>query len=298
MAQVITFERFAPIRRFDGIPWTTARIEEAPYSTGPWTPIDTKTLSPVDDDPSEPIPRSLTTELASDAPALWYRIVFEDGTGDETEPTDPIQNIDPPHLYVTADELKQTMEIGDTALDAEIDLACESASRLCDAYKGTRYYSTTETRLYTGLWGGTTLGLDAVNSVTLVEVDRSGTGSYDETWVEGSQFVLEPANAALEGTPYSSLRLLRQSGTSFPGYVGSIRVTGSFGWADPPAMVRKAATMLATRLVKRRETPYAMVILAGDTMSSARLPRIDPDVALMLDAVPPIKQQLISVSLG
>jgi hypothetical protein len=33
-------------------------------------------------------------------------------------------------------------------------------------------------------------------------------------------------------------------------------------------------------------------------MSSARLPRIDPDVALMLDAVPPIKQQLISVSLG
>jgi hypothetical protein len=41
-----------------------------------------------------------------------------------------------------------------------------------------------------------------------------------------------------------------------------------------------------------------MVILAGETMSAARLGRIDPDVALLLDNVPPIKQELISVSLG
>jgi hypothetical protein len=187
------------------------------------------------------------------------------------------------------------MEIGDTALDAEADLACESASRLCDAYKGTRYYPTTETRLYTGLWGSRTLGIDAVNAVTSVEVDRAADGSFTETWTAGTDFVLEPVNAALDGNPYTSLRLLR---SSFPSSVGSVRVTGSFGWADPPAMVRKAATILATRLVKRRETPYAMVILAGETMSAARLGRIDPDVALLLDNVPPIKQELISVSLG
>jgi hypothetical protein len=167
---------------------------------------------------------------------------------------------------------------------------------LCDAYKGTRYYPTTETRLYTGLWGSRTLGIDAVNAVTSVEVDRAGDGSFGETWTAGTDYVLEPANAALNGEPYSSLRLMR--GISFPSYVGSVRVTGSFGWADPPAMVRKAATILATRLVKRRETPYAMVILAGETMSAARLGRIDPDVALLLDNVPPIKPELISVSLG
>lgn len=93
MPQVITFEDYVPPARYDGIPWTDARVYEGASSTGPWTLIDTITLTPVDSDPANPAERSFTTELASDTPALWYRIIFVDGTGDVSQPTDPVQNI-------------------------------------------------------------------------------------------------------------------------------------------------------------------------------------------------------------
>lgn len=92
MAQVITFEDFTPIARYDETPWTLARIEEAASDSGPWTQIDELTLDPVDDDPENPQSRNLTTELASSTADLWYRIIFVDGTGDISAPTDPIQN--------------------------------------------------------------------------------------------------------------------------------------------------------------------------------------------------------------
>lgn len=101
MSQVITFEDYQPTPRFDDIPWTQARIDEGDSSTGPWNTIDTITLDPVDTDPSHPAVRSFTTELASDAAALWYRIVFLDASADQAQPTDPIQNVAPAAGLVT-----------------------------------------------------------------------------------------------------------------------------------------------------------------------------------------------------
>lgn len=92
MSQVITFEDYQPTPRFDDIPWTQARIDEGVSSTGPWTTIDAIDFDPVDSDPAHPAVRSFTTELASDTPALWYRIVFLDASADQAQPTDPIQN--------------------------------------------------------------------------------------------------------------------------------------------------------------------------------------------------------------
>ena len=33
---VITFEEYRPVPRYDGLPWTELRIEEASVKTGPW----------------------------------------------------------------------------------------------------------------------------------------------------------------------------------------------------------------------------------------------------------------------
>lgn len=112
MAQVISFERFRPIARYDEIPWTLARIEEGATSDGPWTVIETITLDPVDADPSDPAYRNLTTELADDAFDLWYRITFIDGSGDESIPTTPIQNVETgTSVYATVDELARILKI-------------------------------------------------------------------------------------------------------------------------------------------------------------------------------------------
>lgn len=114
MAQVITFEDYTPPQRFDSLPWTQVRIEEAPLSTGTWATIDTLDLDPVDVDPSDPVARSFTTELASDTADLWYRVVFLDASLDESQPSTAIQNttaaVSP---YATVGELARILKIRD-----------------------------------------------------------------------------------------------------------------------------------------------------------------------------------------
>lgn len=141
MAQVISFEDYTPPARFDSLPWTQVRVEEAATSTGTWATIDTINLSPLDTDPSDPAVRSFTTENASDTPDLWYRVVFLDAASDESQPSTPIQNsastVAP---YATVSELARILKIRDPSaaqtaamervlltaageIDSEIDLA-------------------------------------------------------------------------------------------------------------------------------------------------------------------------------
>lgn len=102
---VRSFTEFAPIARYDGHPWYTARIQEAPDADGApgtWETIDTIDLSTnglgLDTDPTQPAVRNLTTENASDdtTAVWWYRIVFVDGTGDQEQPTDPVATNETP----------------------------------------------------------------------------------------------------------------------------------------------------------------------------------------------------------
>jgi len=92
MAEVITFVNYRPPPRYDDLPWTTVRIEEAAAIDGIYTLLETIVLSPLDADPAAPQLRSFTTELGT-APEYWYRIRFADATGDTSQPTSPVQNI-------------------------------------------------------------------------------------------------------------------------------------------------------------------------------------------------------------
>lgn len=171
MAQVITFESFRPVARYDGIAWTQARVEEGTTADGPWTVLETIALSPVDSDPRNPDSRNFTTELADDAMDLWYRIVFLDASGDSLQPTEPIQNVASDveatgDTYATVDELARILKVRApsadqvTALgrvllmatgeiDSEIDLAAGA-----DALAGWQIALVTEVCLERGaeLW--------------------------------------------------------------------------------------------------------------------------------------------------
>lgn len=114
MAQVITFENYQPTPRYDAVPWTLARIQEALTADAAdvdWTTLETITLTPVDADPTEPASRDFTTALASDTTGLWYRIVFVDGSANELLPTAPIQNVAPIVSYATVTELARILKI-------------------------------------------------------------------------------------------------------------------------------------------------------------------------------------------
>ena len=92
MSVVVTFENFTPPDRFDSIPWTEVRIEEAATENGTYTQIDVLPLAPVDPDPTAPASRSFTTNLGT-ADEYWYRIIFADGGGGTSTPTSPIHNL-------------------------------------------------------------------------------------------------------------------------------------------------------------------------------------------------------------
>lgn len=290
MGQVITFEGFQPIARYDGLPWTEARIEEATTPTGSWTAIETIALSPVDSDPSAPAVRNLTTENASATTGLWYRIIFVDANDDEAAPTDPISS-PTTTTYVSRAELKASLNISSTAQDAEIDESCESASRVIDLVKNTRYYPVTETRVYSPGYHDRSVRVDDLNTAGTVTVDTSGVYTYATTWTQGTHFILTPANAALEGKPYSELVLLPQSGVCFSGYLNGLRVVGSFGWASCPSHIRQACKTLAGRYYSRRNSPLGVMQLGGVDGAAMRLARTDPDVAAILeliDGTPPV----------
>jgi hypothetical protein len=142
MAEVITFVNYQPPRRYDTLPWTAARIYEATTEGGTETLIDTITLSPVDTDPAVPAARNFTTENGT-APELWYRIVFVDGTGDTSTPTEAIQNVPSAaapavQAYATVDELFRLLEIR-TPTAAQTDAGhrvLDAAALEIDSYIG------------------------------------------------------------------------------------------------------------------------------------------------------------------
>ena len=119
MTVVVSFERFLPPARYDLLPWTEARIEEASEEDGTYAQIDTHTFAPVDADPADPAYRSFTTELGT-ADDYWYRVVFADVDGDISIATVPIQNsadstpisVEP---YATVGELATILQVNATS---------------------------------------------------------------------------------------------------------------------------------------------------------------------------------------
>jgi hypothetical protein len=87
MSFVLTFSKYKPSPRQDGLLWTQVVIQQAAVADpatgepGAWATIDTKPIAPYAD-PTDPPTLSFTTELATAVPG-WYRIVFQDASGDE-----------------------------------------------------------------------------------------------------------------------------------------------------------------------------------------------------------------------
>lgn len=207
-------------------------------------------------------------------------------------------------LYVTADELKEILRIqgGQTYADLAIDIAVQCASDVINAYKGTRYYPTDETRFYTPQSRlDQSLFIDDLVELVLVTVDTLGDLSYEEEWEEGVDFVLDPPNAALEGKPAREIVLLPNARRRFPVTPHAVSVEGTFGWAQAPSLVQQAAVLLANRFLTRtRSAPLAILVAtANEAVATARVGRVDPDVALMLDNLPGSNQLTAgSIQLG
>lgn len=188
--------------------------------------------------------------------------------------------------YVTVEQLKASLTLtGQTFADADIQTAISAAARTIDAQTGRRFYpdaDAQQTRMFWPLNPGFCL-IDDLSTFTSLNYQG-------DTWTLGSDFYLEPMNAAADGRPYTGIRTiarpfiytLAERAPGWAGFDGRITVVGKWGWATTPPEIVEATSILASRLLRRaREAPFA-VVGAGIEGEAIRLAKMDPDVAMLI----------------
>jgi hypothetical protein len=167
--------------------------------------------------------------------------------------------------YATLAELKAFVGIpdADTADNATLTLALDSASAQIDAYcgRGFNIDGSVVARSYAAT-AAAGVDIDPVATLTgvVVETDDNDDGTYETTWTVGTDYRLEPANAAALGVPWT--RLVATGSKQFPKsnrYFPGVRVTAKYGWPGaPPAPIKQATLLLASKLFKRKDAPFGV----------------------------------------
>jgi hypothetical protein len=188
--------------------------------------------------------------------------------------------------YVTADELKETLSLtGESYADADVALALEAAARTIDNRCGRRFYADADAASvkYYSPWEDGLVRIDDLVTLTSLQSDPGGDGTYEQTWTRNTDFVLLPEGADNNGWPWELLRLHGGGQFWFPtSYPRTVKVTGKFGWAAVPAPIKQATSILASRLLKRaREAPFSVAGFGLDG-AAVRVARIDFDVESLI----------------
>jgi hypothetical protein len=184
--------------------------------------------------------------------------------------------------YATLDDVKVALGISDYQDDARIEVALQSAEEMVNAYCE-RTFDVAGTAATTRVYAASDYGyvsIDDATSVTLVETDYSGTGTWT-TWAT-TDWQAEPLNGRQGGrsVPYN---LLRSVGNYwFPESVEAlVRVTATWGWAVTPQSIATATRLQAARLFKRSDSPLG--IAGGPDTGYLYLARqMDADVQMLL----------------
>jgi hypothetical protein len=228
-----------------------------------------------------------------------YAVFWDDGsvTVGHTAPGDDLLVTSDPataaggtsNLYITASELKASTDLtNETFLDDLVDDCVAAASRAIDNFRRDigPFFPSTQTRYYTPQDGIVRLPIHVLNTLTTLSVDMDGDGTWEDTWAQGTEFWLEPTNAVADGIPYHTVALILRNQAYFPRTPRSVKITGSFGWAETPIVVKQAARLLATKLVQRKDTPYGILVAGQEMVAAAKFGSLDPDAAQLLRGLP------------
>jgi len=297
---------------------TTYQLNDAPKLTVAFTsggsPADPTTVTASVRKPDGTVTNYTVTAggIVKDSVGNYHLIVTADvagrwsykfaGTGTVTDTEQGVFYVIPdwtvtnPTFYLTPDELKSTLSMGAfTAADVDLSVAIIVASRaldnLCqrrfwkDAVDVTRYYSPDDSRL---------LEIDDLAALTTLSSDDDGTYAYANSWVQNTDFLLEPLNASSEvpARPWTHIRCIPQANFTFNTFFPrSVKVVGKFGWPSLPDEVPLATGMLATRLLRlSREAPFGVVAFDGGAI---RIARMDSNI---MAVVGPLMKHRVSVA--
>jgi hypothetical protein len=209
-----------------------------------------------------------TANVAATVTGIWTYLV--EGTGTASDAIAGTWTVSSPvlgKLYATAEELKSRLAITGTGDDFEIQLAVEAASRSVDEICARYFWRGTDTRTYVpeSIYGQQ---LDDIVSVTTFKVDFDGDGVYEQTWTQGTDFVLTVSpgrynqSAKGETWPFTGFQVINTS--KYVPFVwpwshqDRLQVTAVFGWPAVPAAVKQAALIAAADLFKLKDAPFGV----------------------------------------
>lgn len=187
--------------------------------------------------------------------------------------------------YATLSEFKAAVNITDSTDDSALQSVLDATDTLIDLYcdRKTGFGTATETRYYTAEDYQYVLTDDLV-SVTTLQTDDDANGTYETTWTAGTDYVLAPRNAALDGFPYTEIDTSVSWPRNFPKdvYLG-VKVVGVFGFPSVPAAVKQAEIIQAGAVWNSRTAPFG-VIGSADLGGILRMSRaLHPEAALILE---------------
>jgi hypothetical protein len=187
--------------------------------------------------------------------------------------------------YASLSEFKAAVGITDSTDDGALQSVLDATDTLIDLYcdRKTGFGTASETRYYTAEDYEYVLTDDLV-SVTTLQTDDDANGTYETTWTVGTDYVLAPRNAALDGFPYTEIDTSVTWPRNFPKdvYLG-VKVVGVFGFPSVPAAVKQAEIIQAGAVWNSRTAPFG-VIGSADLGGILRMSRaLHPEAALILE---------------
>jgi len=162
--------------------------------------------------------------------------------------------------YTTLARLKDRMDNQSSGSDTNLEEAIESASREIDGNTmcGRQFYKVTDVRRIASPYGGYCLWVpDIVHStITSVKIDTTDDGTFDATWVEGTDFVVEPYAGELSAGVQFPITQLIALGSAWPSAgrrPRRVEISADFGWAAIPDPIRQACLELAAFRFKLKD---------------------------------------------
>lgn len=191
--------------------------------------------------------------------------------------------------YVDKNDVKNRIGLSGTSQDSNIDNAINAASRQIDAICGRYFYKETAVAVkYYTPTNDFFLFTDDISTTTglIVQLDTTDDGTYDKTLTLDTDFALKPFNPQInritDGTtyywPYTEIEILAtRSSERFDRLIQrNVKVTASFGWSSIPDAIKEACIIQATRLWKRKDTPFN-VFGNEQTGQQELFSKMDPD---------------------
>lgn len=186
--------------------------------------------------------------------------------------------------YCSLAEVKSALRLTDNDDDALLEKAIESASRRIDGYCGRWFYKTalTPVKLFAENEILLVFPNDLANSTVTIKIDANGDGTFETTLVQGTDYILTPTNAVIEGIPFQKAQMI--GGQTFPLYYApappTVEVTGYWGWDAVPSDVNQACVLLAMRQFARLNAALGVV---GFADMAIQVKAVDPDVRDLLN---------------